>query len=97
MNQVLDNMKTRRSVRKFTTEPVPQALIDQVIEAGLYAASGKGEQDVIVIQIADRAVRDKLSVMRNWTRFTVRRQCWLYWHARTGRRMYMTAVWCSAT
>ena len=62
-NQVLDNMKTRRSVRKFTTEPVPQALIDQVIEAGLYAASGKGEQDVIVIQIADRAVRDKLSVM----------------------------------
>ena len=63
MNQVLDNMKTRRSVRKFTTEPVPQALIDQVIEAGLYAASGKGEQDVIVIQIADRAVRDKLSVM----------------------------------
>ena len=63
MNQVLDNMKTRRSVRKFTTEPVPQALIDQVIEAGLYAASGKGEQDVIVIQIADRAVRDKLSMM----------------------------------
>ena len=63
MNQVLDNMKTRRSVRKFTTEPVPQALIDQVIEAGLYAASGKGEQDAIVIQIADRAVRDKLSMM----------------------------------
>ena len=63
MNQVLDNMKTRRSVRKFTMEPVPQALIDQVIEAGLYAASGKGEQDVIVIQIADRAVRDKLSMM----------------------------------
>ena len=101
MNQVLDNMKTRRSVRKFTMEPVPQALIDQVIEAGLYAASGKGEQDVIVIQIADRAVRDKLSMMnrqmRTWTRFMVRRQCWSYWHARTGRRMYMTAVWCSAT
>lgn len=38
---VLKAIKTRRSIRKYKSTPVPQELIDQVIEAGTYAASGK--------------------------------------------------------
>lgn len=38
---VLEAIKTRRSFRKYKSTPVPQELIDQVIEAGTYAASGK--------------------------------------------------------
>ena len=41
---VLSAIKTRRSFRKYKSTPVPQELIDQVIEAGTYAASGKGYQ-----------------------------------------------------
>lgn len=44
MNTTLKDIIERRSIRKFKTDEVPHALIDKVIEAGLYAASGKGKQ-----------------------------------------------------
>ena len=44
MSDVLNKMKTRRSIRKFKSDMVPQEALDQIIEAGLYAASGMGEQ-----------------------------------------------------
>lgn len=63
MSEMISKMKTRRSIRKYKPDAVPQEWIDQVIEAGLYAASGKGEQDVIIVQVADRKVRDQLAEM----------------------------------
>lgn len=42
MNTVIEHMLSRRSVRKYRPEPVPKELMDQVILAGTYAASGKG-------------------------------------------------------
>ena len=44
---VLKAIKTRRSIRKYKSTPVPQELIDQVIEAGTYAASGKSQQPLV--------------------------------------------------
>ena len=38
MNATVKDMIERRSVRKFKPDAVPQALVDEVIEAGLYAA-----------------------------------------------------------
>ena len=35
-------LKTRRSVRSFKSDAVPAELIDQIIEAGLYAPSRWG-------------------------------------------------------
>lgn len=63
MKTVLDFMKSRRSIRKFKPEHVPQADIDKIIEAGLYAASGKGQQKSIIIQVSQQELRDKLSAM----------------------------------
>lgn len=57
MNEVIEAMKARRSVRKYKDTPVSQELIDQVIEAGTYAASGKGFQPWIVVQVTDEAVK----------------------------------------
>ena len=42
MSDVLNKMKSRRSIRKFKPDMVPQEILDQIIEAGLYAASGMG-------------------------------------------------------
>mgnify|MGYP002512494519 CR=1 FL=1 len=53
-------MKELRSIRKFKSDMVPQKIIDQIMEAGLYAASGKGEQAAIVIQISCWAERTGL-------------------------------------
>ena len=61
MNDVIRNMMERRSVRAYKPEHVPQELVDQILEAGSYAASGMGRQPVIVLAVTDREVRDRLS------------------------------------
>lgn len=53
MNEVLKALKTRRSIRRFKDDPVPEKAMDAILEAGLYAANGKGLQDPIIIRIAD--------------------------------------------
>lgn len=61
MNAELQALKERRSVRKYKADMVPQELIDQVIDAGLYAASGHGTQEVIIVAVTNKEVRDKLA------------------------------------
>lgn len=63
MSEVLERMKERRSVRKYKPDMVPQEIIDQIIEAGLYAASGRGEQAAIVIQVTNKELRDEIAKM----------------------------------
>ncbi|MBR3296926.1 MAG: nitroreductase [Firmicutes bacterium] len=60
MNEVLECLKTRRAIRKFKPDAVPQELLDQVIEAGLYAPSGKGGQSAIIIAVTNKEKRDEL-------------------------------------
>ena len=61
MNDVTKAIRERRSSRKFTDQAVPKELIEQVVDAGLFAASGKGAQAPIVIAITNRELRDRLS------------------------------------
>ena len=61
MNEVLENIKNRRSVRKYKAEQVPQELLDEIIKAGLYAASGRGQQNHIMIQVTDKKLRDEIA------------------------------------
>lgn len=63
MNEVIKAMEERRSVRGYLPDMPKQEDIDAVIEAGLYAASGMGQQCPIIISVTDRAVRDRLSEM----------------------------------
>ena len=61
MSEVMTNIKTRRSIRKYKPEMVPKDVIEQVMEAGIYAANGMGKQASIVVAVTNRAIRDKLS------------------------------------
>ena len=63
MSEVLEKIKGRRSVRKYKPDMVPRELIDQVIEAGLYAASGVNHQSSIIIAVTDKEVRDRFAKM----------------------------------
>lgn len=60
MNDVIKVLKERRSVRKFKGDMPPQDLVDEVIEAGLYAPSGKGQQSAIIIAVTNKDVRERL-------------------------------------
>lgn len=61
MNEVINNILTRRSVRSYEERQVPNELLDQILEAGLYAASGRGLQSPVVLVIQDKAVIKELS------------------------------------
>ena len=61
MNEVIKAMKERRSIRKFQAAMPPKELIDQILDAGLYAANGKGQQAVITLAITDPKLRNQIS------------------------------------
>lgn len=54
MASVLECIKTRRSVRKYKDQAVSKDLLKQIVEAGLYAASGKGKQAPVIITITNK-------------------------------------------
>jgi nitroreductase len=61
VNQIIEAMKTRRSIRKFKPDMVPKEIIEQIIEAGTFAATGMNYQDPIIIAVTNKEVRDRLS------------------------------------
>ena len=61
MNEVLENIMTRRSIRKFKSDMIPKEILDKIIEAGTYAPSGMNRQSAIIIAITNKELRDKLS------------------------------------
>lgn len=61
MSELLEKIKTRRSVRKFKSDMLPQEVLDQIIEAGTWAATSRGMQSPIIIQVTNKDARDKLS------------------------------------
>lgn len=63
MDEILKAMQERRSCRSFKPDMLPQEVIDQICEAGTYAATGMNRQSPIIIAVTDKALRDKLSVM----------------------------------
>ena len=63
MNESLKTLMERRSCRSYKSDPIPQELLDQILEAGTYAATGMGRQSPIMIAVTDKDTRDRLSRM----------------------------------
>ncbi len=63
MNEIIKAMKERRSIRKFKSELPSKADLDQMVEAGLYAANGMGKQATKIIVVTNKELRDKISEM----------------------------------
>ena len=61
MSKVLEEMKTRRSIRKFKPDMIPQDILDRIIEAGTFAANGRGAQNTIIIQVTNKEIRDEIA------------------------------------
>ena len=45
--EFLDMLLTRRSVRAYKPDPVPTALLEEVLRAGTYAPTGGGRQSPV--------------------------------------------------
>ena len=63
MNEIIQAMKERRSCRKYQDTMIPKEDLEEIIEAGLYAASGMGKQSPIIVAVTNKEVRNELSKM----------------------------------
>lgn len=63
MNEIIKAMEERRSIRKFRSDMPPKEALDQIIEAGLYAANGMGKQAVITVAVTNKEIRDKFAAV----------------------------------
>ena len=61
MNEVLKTIKERRSIRDFKPDMPEKALVEQVVEAGLYAASAMGSQDTKILAVTNKQMRDMIA------------------------------------
>ncbi len=61
MSEVLENIKTRRSIRSFSSKMIPKDVLDQIITAGTYAPTGMNQQSPIILAITNPEMRDKIS------------------------------------
>ena len=59
MNETLTVLKERRSCRKFKPDMIKEEELAAVLEAGTYAATGKGRQSPIIIAVTDKELRDR--------------------------------------
>lgn len=63
MNEIIKALETRRSCRSYKSDMIPKEIIEQIAEAGTYAATGMGKQSPIIIAVTNKELRDNLSKM----------------------------------
>ncbi|NCB51264.1 MAG: nitroreductase family protein [Clostridia bacterium] len=64
MNLALENLLTRRSIRKYKAAQITEAELNAVLEAGTYAPTAMGRQSPIIVAVqnsADLAVLSRLN------------------------------------
>lgn len=60
-NETLRALETRRSCRAFKPDTIPDDVLQAILRAGTFAASGMGKQSPLIVAIANKELRDTLS------------------------------------
>ena len=63
---ILEVMQTMRAMRRLAPDPVPDALLERLVEAATWAPSGSNAQQYQFIVVTDRAVMAEIGVL--WRR-----------------------------
>lgn len=62
-NETLNVIKSRRSTRAYKTDPVPEKLLDAVLEAGTFAPSGMNKQSPTIVAVTGDKYRREISAL----------------------------------
>ena len=60
-NEVLETIKKRRSAKSYSNKDIDKELLEKILEAGTYAASGRGAQSPVLVCVTNKEERDLLS------------------------------------
>lgn len=63
MKETLQDIRTRRSCRKFQSRQISDEELNAILEAGTWAATGHGWQSPVMVVVQDRDTIAKLSKM----------------------------------
>ena len=63
MNETIKSIVSRRSIRKYKNDMIPKEVIEEIVEAGMYAPTGMNTQSPIILAVTNKDMRDKLSKM----------------------------------
>ncbi len=62
-NEVIQALKTRRSIRRFKTEQITEQELQTVLEAGTWAPTGMGYQDPWIVAVQDENMKAQICRM----------------------------------
>jgi nitroreductase len=65
--KILDIIRSRRSVRKYTSEPVQDITINEILEAARWAPSGLNNQPWRFVVIKDDSFKKKISELTHYS------------------------------
>jgi len=68
---IFELIKTRRSIRKFTEEPVSDKVVNSIIEAGTWAPSGLNNQPWKFAVIRDNQLKADLSELTHYSKIVL--------------------------
>jgi nitroreductase len=60
MNEIIQNILTRRSIRKFQARQVDEACLKEILLAATYAPSASGRQSPLIVVCQNEAINDEL-------------------------------------
>ena len=60
MGDILDVITSRKSIRRYTDDPIPDEMIDKILEAARWAPTGENEQPWRLIVVRDPETRNKI-------------------------------------
>ena len=62
-NEMLNLIESRRSIRAYKQDEVPQELLKAVLQAGTYAPTGGGAQSPVIVAVTAPELRNKISAL----------------------------------
>jgi nitroreductase len=68
---IFEIIKTRRSIRRFTDEPVQDEIIDKIIDAGIWAPSGLNNQPWKFGVIKDDGLKREIAALTRYSKIVL--------------------------
>lgn len=66
---MIEKMLTRHAIRRFQEKQVPEELLEQILQAGLYAPSAGNNQYSRIVVCQDRETNEKLGRLSRYMQF----------------------------
>ncbi len=64
--ETLEAIRKRRSIRKFTGDPIPRADLETIVDAGRLAATGSNRQPRDFVVVTNQETIEKLAKVGKW-------------------------------